>query len=125
MSYAAGKEYNFQRLSHYLFHQVGASLRTYLEIMDGDIGGLLDNISGSKLNTKQKELISTAGPARRDLQRQAIHRQQEFDKIIQQSLEKVQEGYYGEALDFRGPSFDPGDDQRTYEAWRDSSSDWV
>lgn len=125
MSYAAGKEYNFQSLKHYIFHQAGASLRTYLEIMDGDIGDLLDNIKGSKLSTRQKELISTAGPARRELQSQAIHRQQEFDRIIQNSLDKVQEGNYGEALDFRGPVIDRGDDQGTYEAWRDSSTDRV
>lgn len=125
MSYAAGKEYNFQSLSHYLFHQVGASLRTYLTITDGDLGELMDNIRASRLNTRQKELIETAGPARQERLRQAIHRQEAFDRQIQNSIEKVQEGNYGEALDFRGPAIDRGDDQGTYEAWRDSSTDWV
>ncbi len=75
MSYTGGKEYNFESLKHYIFHQAGASLRTYLTIMGGELDEMLRQVSISRLNTKQIALIE------------------------QQMM--MQEGtYYGQASDF-------------------------
>ena len=65
MAYDAGKDYNFDSLQRYIFHQAGASLRTYLTIVDGDLAPLMAGIRGAALNDRQRELIATVRPERR------------------------------------------------------------
>ena len=72
MAYDAGKDYNFDSLSRYIFHQAGSSIKAYLAIMDGDFGPLLQGVAMSSLNDRQTELIRSAQMQRRDWQSKQI-----------------------------------------------------
>lgn len=54
-----GKEYNFDSLVRYIQQSCGSSLKTYLQITGGDIGGLLDLLKDVQVNQKQKILIDS------------------------------------------------------------------
>ena len=60
MAYDAGKDYNFDSLKHYIFHQAGSSIKAYLTIMDGDFTALLKGVNMSALNDRQTELVRSA-----------------------------------------------------------------
>ncbi len=77
MAYDAGKDYNFDSLKRYIFHQAGSSIKAYLKIMDGDFGPLLQGVEMSALNDRQTELIRSAQFARREWQAQQI----EYNKM--------------------------------------------
>ena len=66
MAYDAGKDYNFDSLKRYIFHQAGSSIKAYLKIMDGDFGPLLQGVEMSALNDRQTELIRSTQFARRE-----------------------------------------------------------
>lgn len=72
MAYDAGKDYNFDSLKKYIFHQAGSSIKAYLAIMDGDFGPLLQGVAMSSLNDRQTELIRSAQMQRRDWQSKQI-----------------------------------------------------
>lgn len=72
MAYDAGKDYNFDSLKKYIFHQAGSSIKAYLAIMDGDFGPLLQGVQMSALNDRQTELIRSAQMQRRDWQSKQI-----------------------------------------------------
>lgn len=72
MAYDAGKDYNFDSLKKYIFHQAGSSIKAYLQIMDGDFGPLLQGVAMSSLNDRQTELIRSAQMQRRDWQSKQI-----------------------------------------------------
>ena len=72
MAYDAGKDYNFDSLKRYIFHQAGSSIRAYLAIMDGDFGPLLQGVSMAALNDRQTELIRSARELHRDWQAKQI-----------------------------------------------------
>lgn len=57
--YIGGLEYNMQALTDYIHYQCGSSLRTMLEIADGDISPLLTLVEDVPFNKKQKFLIDT------------------------------------------------------------------
>lgn len=60
MAYDAGKDYNFDSLKRYIFHQAGSSIKAYLTIMDGDFSALLNGVNMSSLNDRQTELVRSA-----------------------------------------------------------------
>lgn len=72
MAYDAGKDYNFDSLKRYIFHQAGSSIKAYLKIMDGDFGPLLQGVEMSALNDRQTELIRSAQEQRRLWQERQI-----------------------------------------------------
>lgn len=72
MAYDAGKDYNFDSLKRYIFHQAGSSIKAYLAIMDGDFGPLLQGVRMAALNDRQTELIRSAQMQRRDWQSKQI-----------------------------------------------------
>ena len=72
MAYDAGKDYNFDSLKKYIFHQAGSSIKAYLAIMDGDFGPLLQGVRMAALNDRQTELIRSAQMQRRDWQSKQI-----------------------------------------------------
>lgn len=72
MAYDAGKDYNFDSLKKYIFHQAGSSIKAYLQIMDGDFTPLLQGVAMSSLNDRQTELIRSAQMQRRDWQSKQI-----------------------------------------------------
>lgn len=55
--YLGGCEYNMQSLQDYIRNQSASSLKTFLEIKEGDLGSLLGLFENSKLNKKQQYLI--------------------------------------------------------------------
>lgn len=55
--YLGGCEYNMQSLQDYIRNQSASSLKTFLEIKEGDFGSLLGLFENSKLNKKQQYLI--------------------------------------------------------------------
>lgn len=77
MAYDAGKDYNFDSLKRYIFHQAGSSIKAYLAIMDGDFGPLLQGVRMAALNDRQTELIRSAQEQRREWQQQQI----EYNKM--------------------------------------------
>ena len=72
MAYDAGKDYNFDSLSRYIFHQAGSSIKAYLTIMDGDLEPLLQGVRMSSLNDRQTELVRSAQEERRERQERQI-----------------------------------------------------
>ena len=52
-----GKEYDFDSLVRYIQQSCGSSLKTYMKITGGDIGGLLDLLKDVQVNSKQRRLI--------------------------------------------------------------------
>ena len=72
MAHDAGKDYNFDSLSRYIFHQAGSSIKAYLTIMDGDLGPLLQGVRMSSLNDRQTELVRSAQEKRRERQERQI-----------------------------------------------------
>ena len=72
MAYDAGKDYNFDSLKRYIFHQAGSSIKAYLAIMDGDFGPLLQGVRMAALNDRQTELIRSAQEQRREWQQRQI-----------------------------------------------------
>lgn len=68
MAYDAGKDYNFDSLKRFVFHQAGSSLKAYLSIMDGDITTLLSGINSATLNDRQLELIRSQHIVQQNLQ---------------------------------------------------------
>ena len=72
MAYDAGKDYNFDSLSRYIFHQAGSSIKAYLTIMDGDLEPLLQGVRMSSLNARQTELVRSAQEERRERQERQI-----------------------------------------------------
>ncbi len=52
-----GKEYDFESLVRYIQQSCGSSLKTYMQITGGDLGGLLDLLKDVQPNSKQKRLI--------------------------------------------------------------------
>lgn len=72
MAYDAGKDYNFDSLKRYIFHQAGSSIKAYLQIMDGDFEPLLQGVRMSALNDRQTELIRSAQTQRREWQTKQI-----------------------------------------------------
>lgn len=81
MAYDAGKDYNFDRLSRFVFHQAGSSLKTYLTIMDGDVTALLDGVFSRPLNDRQTELIRTARPARQEWVEKQLSYRKKLEEI--------------------------------------------
>lgn len=77
MAYDAGKDYNFDSLKRYIFHQAGSSIKAYLAIMDGDFGPLLQGVRMAALNDRQTELIRSAQEQRREWQQRQI----EYNKM--------------------------------------------
>lgn len=77
MAYDAGKDYNFDSLKRYIFHQAGSSIKAYLAIMDGDFGPLLQGVRMAALNDRQIELIRSAQEQRREWQQRQI----EYNKM--------------------------------------------
>ena len=59
MAYNVGKDYNFDSLKHYIFHQAGSSIQAYINICGGNIDPLLAGVYGAKLNDRQRELMRT------------------------------------------------------------------
>lgn len=59
MAYNVGKDYNFDSLKRYIFHQAGSSIQAYISICGGDIDPLLAGVYGAKLNDRQRELMRT------------------------------------------------------------------
>lgn len=66
MAYDAGKDYNFDSLKRYVFHQAGSSIKAYLTIMDGDFSALLKGVNMSALNDRQTELVRSAREQHRE-----------------------------------------------------------
>lgn len=77
MAYDAGKDYNFDSLKRYIFHQAGSSIKAYLAIMDGDFCPLLQGVRMAALNDRQTELIRSAQKQRREWQQRQI----EYNKM--------------------------------------------
>ena len=63
--YLGGLEYNLDKLEHYIGHQTGSSLKTYIEYHGGDVGQLLDLIQDAKLNPKQEFLLKAHAMTRK------------------------------------------------------------
>lgn len=59
MAYNVGKDYNFDSLKHYIFHQAGSSIQAYIKICGGNIDSLIAGVYGAKLNDRQRELMRT------------------------------------------------------------------
>ena len=59
MAYNVGKDYNFDSLKRYIFHQAGSSIQAYISICGGDVDSLLAGVYGAKLNDRQRELMRT------------------------------------------------------------------
>lgn len=57
MAYQGGLEYNLENLKGYIFKQAGSSIKTYLQLNDGDLTPLIKGISDRPLNDKQKNLL--------------------------------------------------------------------
>lgn len=56
--YLPGQEYTLDRLEHYLEHNTGSSLKTYLIAHGGDVSKLLDAVKHCKLNSKQVLMLA-------------------------------------------------------------------
>lgn len=57
MAYPGGVEYNYQKLSRYVFKQAGSSIRAYIEWNRGDLTEFLKGVNGARLNDRQQELL--------------------------------------------------------------------
>lgn len=58
LAYQGGLEYNLDNLERFVFHQAGSSIRTYLEIYDGDVDRLLTGVKDRNQNERQRELVA-------------------------------------------------------------------
>lgn len=83
MSYAGGKDYNFDSLKEYVYGQAGSSIRTLLEIYDGDTAKLLAGVEGKKLNTKQQQLIADYKPESQALMKEMLSMSAAYKQMMQ------------------------------------------
>lgn len=55
--YIGGMEYNLDRLEQYISVQASSSLKTYLQLNEGDLSGLMSMVDAAKFSKKQKQLL--------------------------------------------------------------------
>lgn len=61
-----GLSYNYEDLRDYIMIQTASSLKTFVELHDGDISDLIDIINSAELNSRQKLLIKNKEMFRRE-----------------------------------------------------------
>lgn len=59
-----GLSYNYEDLREYITVQTASSLKTFVELHDGDLTGLIDIINAAELNERQKLLIKNSSMIR-------------------------------------------------------------